>query len=199
MSGRQTTIAALSMTALVLLGLGLQDAGPILLDRSLTRSIQAASALDGVFRAFSAVGSPPGLAAIGGMAALAFAVRRRYAAVIAVVATASVEVLVLALRLVSDRPRPAEELVSVLGGAPGTSFPSGHAAATAALGVVIVAVLDVSARVRVAAAVLAGVVAAGAGISRIYLGVHWPTDVIAGWALGLVTGTVIIGRYPRSS
>jgi undecaprenyl-diphosphatase len=152
-----------------------------------------------VFRAFSAVGSPPGLAAIGGIAALAFAVRRRFAAAIAVVATASVEVLVLAMRFMSDRPRPADELASVLAVAPGTSFPSGHAAATAGLGVVIVAVLDVSARVRGLSAVLAGFVAAGAGISRIYLGVHWPTDVIAGWALGLVTGMLIIAQYRRRS
>ena len=80
------------------------------------------------------------------------------------------------------RPRPFVEHPETRlppGTGKGTSFsmPSGHAAASAALAVVAVMFYPRSRRWTIP---LAG----GVGLSRIYNGVHFPSDVIAGWALG---------------
>jgi len=68
-----------------------------------------------------------------------------------------------------------------------SGFPSGHATAAAAFAVIVVylaarARLSRRARLGVCAGVLAG--AALVGLARIELRAHWPTDVVAGWALG---------------
>jgi undecaprenyl-diphosphatase len=75
------------------------------------------------------------------------------------------------------------------------SFPSGHATDSTAFFValaLVVAIVLLRRPLARAAAVVAGAVLPGAiGISRLVLGVHWPTDVIAGWALGLLVALVV--------
>ena len=82
-----------------------------------------------------------------------------------------------------DRPRPADGLV----GASGSSFPSLHAAYSTFyvwLSVTVVVRLRPG-MARGAAAIAAGIaLAALIGLSRVYLGVHYLSDVNAGWALG---------------
>ena len=74
-----------------------------------------------------------------------------------------------------------------LSGAGGSAFPSGHstqAAATyVALAIVVCAVV-VSPKLRRLLWVLVGAIVFGVGVSRLYLGVHWFSDVIAGWLVG---------------
>ena len=87
-------------------------------------------------------------------------------------------------RLVA-RPRPSPVLRLV--GAHGFAFPSGHTA-TATIGCGLMAVLlwqVVARRWRVPLVTVSVVAAAAVGLSRSYLGVHWPTDVLGGWAYGI--------------
>jgi undecaprenyl-diphosphatase len=67
------------------------------------------------------------------------------------------------------------------------SFPSGHSTLSAATYLtlaMLVASLETRRRTKALAYSLAGVLLVGVGFSRVYLGVHWPSDVLAGWCLG---------------
>lgn len=110
---------------------------------------------------------------------------RRAAALFVLVAVAGGQVLSSLLKLGIDRPRP--ELVPHLADVYTLSFPSGHAMLSA---VTYLTLGALAARVApnraagvylLALAVLATVLV---GASRVYLGVHWPSDVLAGWCAG---------------
>jgi membrane-associated phospholipid phosphatase len=87
------------------------------------------------------------------------------------------------LKLVFARPRP--HLWSWFVVAPGHSFPSGHAVGSAAFlafGAALLVRRRPSWRWPVRAS--AGALALAIGFGRLYLGVHWPSDVVGGWLLG---------------
>ncbi|WP_108483314.1 phosphatase PAP2 family protein [Oceaniglobus ichthyenteri] len=90
-----------------------------------------------------------------------------------------------ALKLGFDRPRP--DLVPHGSAVYTASFPSGHSL-MAALVYLTLAVLVMRTvkqrRMRAYLAFLAVLVVVSVGISRVYMGVHWPTDVLAGWTVG---------------
>lgn len=74
------------------------------------------------------------------------------------------------------------------------SFPSGHSAMAAAVFLTLATVVaSVEPRRRTKALIygLAIIAVLGVGVSRVYLGVHWPTDVLGGWALG--TSWALVG------
>jgi undecaprenyl-diphosphatase len=87
-----------------------------------------------------------------------------------------------------DRPRPmvfsSGHDWSFLSGTSDWSFPSGHTVGATGLAAALVVVLWAT-RWRRPALVAALVVCAGVGVTRVYLGAHYPTDVIAGWALAV--------------
>ena len=112
--------------------------------------------------------------------------RRCSAAALVVAATLGGLLVSHLLKDLYDRPRP--ELVPHLVPVSTASFPSGHAMLSAVvyltLGALLARLVDawwVKLYVIVAALGLTGLV----GLSRVYLGVHYPTDVLAGWAAGL--------------
>jgi undecaprenyl-diphosphatase len=76
------------------------------------------------------------------------------------------------------------------------SFPSGHATDSAAFYLtlaLIVAVFVLRRPLLRVATVAAGAAVVGCiGTSRLVLGVHWPTDVLAGWALGTIVSLVVV-------
>jgi len=86
------------------------------------------------------------------------------------------------------------------------SFPSGHATDSAALyltiGLVLAVIVFRRPLARVLAVVVSGLAAVAIGGSRLLLGVHWPTDVLAGWSLGAlvaltITTAVLVLARPR--
>jgi undecaprenyl-diphosphatase len=90
-----------------------------------------------------------------------------------------------ALKLVFERPRP--DIVAHAARVFTTSFPSGHATLSAitylTLGALL-AGLHETLRFKIYFLSLAILLTIAVGISRIYLGVHYPTDVLAGWCIG---------------
>src|SRR6187200_143322 len=89
-----------------------------------------------------------------------------------------------AIKLVVKRPRPVLEGLPPLGGAPSSlSFPSAHATSSFAVA---------TAMVRVDPAMAATfLVAVALSLGRPYLGMHYPSDVLAGALLGVVLGLIV--------
>jgi undecaprenyl-diphosphatase len=124
------------------------------------------------------------LLTVTAVATLLFHRKRRQALVMGatvILAQVSTELL----KGIYDRPRP--DLVPHGSIVYASSFPSGHSTLSAATYLTlatIVASLEPRRRSKVFIYVLAILIVAAVGCSRVYLGVHWPSDVLAGWTLG---------------
>jgi undecaprenyl-diphosphatase len=91
------------------------------------------------------------------------------------------------LKDVFQRPRP--EIVPHIVYASNTSFPSGHSMLSAVTYLTLGALLARSHQRKALKAyflVIAALLSVMVGVTRVYLGVHWPTDVLAGWTAGAV-------------
>ncbi len=135
------------------------------------------------------------IAAIGAAADL----RRRpravpWTALLATLALIAASLAAGLLKEAVDRVRPAlaEPGLTAIGTIPpDASLPSGHAA-TAAAAAGVVALLHPRLRVPLVALV------AAIGLSRVYLGVHYPSDVLAGVALGAAVAWIVVAAARRA-
>jgi membrane-associated phospholipid phosphatase len=142
--------------------------------------------LTAVAETLNVAGSLAGFAVVAAVGAVTLLLRgRRIEAALAISAPAAAGLLGDGSKLGYDRARPpvAAHLVAVSE----SSLPSGHTLdATIVLGVLAVVVVSLLrgrlARTAVVASACAAIAVAGA--ARVYLGVHWATDVVAGWLLG---------------
>ena len=98
-------------------------------------------------------------------------------------------------KIIAGRPRPAFDAHPVM--THSSSFPSGHSANTMAvfLALALIAAPPAWRRPAVAFALLMTILI---GASRPFLGVHWPSDVLGGWMLGLMTVWIALAVGERS-
>ena len=185
--------AAIGTAAIaVLLGVGLLlDRWPFAFDRAIVLGLRRwggppwlrAAAID-----VTALGSVTVLSLWVGFAVVLLAAQRLWlTAAATLTACLSVSLAIDAVKWDVARPRPTvvPHLVQVAH----SSFPSGHAAGSAAIYLTLAALASQvvpDRRGRHALIVMAVLLTGMIGASRVYLGVHWPSDVLAGWAFGTV-------------
>ncbi|TCS36500.1 undecaprenyl-diphosphatase [Paucimonas lemoignei] len=144
--------------------------------------------LEEVARNITALGSIPVLSLLVIVTVLFLVLaRRRWTALFILLSTSAGMATTFLLKYAFGRPRPDlfphGDMVST------ASFPSGHAMISALVYLTLAALvagLTSSRTLKVYVMGVALILTVIIGISRVYLGVHWPTDVLAGWAAGAV-------------
>ncbi|MGQ0457025.1 MAG: phosphatase PAP2 family protein [Hyphomicrobium sp.] len=184
--------AVLAVLALVGLAIDGDAAG---LDRRILLALRSAGDganpiglkwLQGYMRDVTALGGFGVLSLVVlGVAGFLAATGRRIAAMRVFAISFSGWLAMNAVKLIVQRPRP--DLVPHGAEVYASSFPSGHAMSSAVVYLTLAGALAQATsdpRARAYAFGLASALIALIGVSRVYLGVHWPSDVLGGWALG---------------
>jgi undecaprenyl-diphosphatase len=196
-----------------LLDLAERPDGSTGIDRAVTRwTVEHRDhALTALAHGLSTIGSQVVLLPLTWIVVLALLMRRRViGAALLVLAWAGALGLYNVAKQIVARPRPP--MVLWLTRAGGFSFPSGHASQSAAtFAALLLAVVIWRPRLRAPGWLIVVGLAAGIGWSRVYLGVHWATDVLAGWCAAAAWVSLLIGwrsaasltggsgRFPRGS
>ena len=143
--------------------------------------------LKGTMRDLTALGSPAILVFFVLAVAGALLARRQYHAFgLMMVAPLGARLLNMLLKDLFERPRP--DLSLHLTEVRSASFPSGHAMDSAVIYLTLAALLARLVQPRALKLYFLGLamlLTFLAGVSRVYLGVHYPSDVLAGWSAGL--------------
>ena len=149
--------------------------------------------LDSLVQAVTTLGNPWPMTGVVLTLACLFAALRRYRfALVIVCIGCAAGLLHLGVKILVDRPRPRVSWVQIpVPDQP--SFPSGHAMGSMAiyLGAALLAAKMIRSRRTGVALIVAGaVVGLLVGLSRNYLGVHYPMDVVTGWIGGVICALV---------
>ncbi|MCF7552644.1 phosphatase PAP2 family protein [Pseudonocardia sp. WMMC193] len=144
------------------------------------------AALTVVAKAVTEGGSTVGMGLVAAVAAVVLWLRRRHRdALVTVLATGGAGLLVLVFKIVYARPRPP--VATRLMDETNPSLPSGHALVSIVVLGTLCLILCSLARTtatRVALVAATLVLVVGIGLSRLYLGVHWVSDIATSWLLG---------------
>ena len=140
----------------------------------------------------TALGSPVILGlVVGAVVGYLLLQERRRTALAVTITTLSGELVDSAMKHAFNRPRPT--IVPALRQVFSTSFPSGHAMESAivylTLGTILMRIAD-RRLTKLYCLGVAVLLSALAGISRIWLGVHYPSDVLGGWMIGFVWASI---------
>lgn len=177
--------AALASLAAIWLAMLWFGGGP--LDQRIYEALYAGHRplLAAIARGFTALGEPTVLIGAGVACALWlwWAGRHRLAVVLVAIVALGRGLSEIQKYMIA-RPRPALETHLVL--VKTSSFPSGHATSSMIFFLSLALALTAGTRWHRAAAAGAILLSLCIGLSRVMLGVHWPSDVIGGWAFGLL-------------
>jgi len=190
-------VAAAGMLLFVALALLVTRGQTDAFDRSIVRSLRSAGDpadpigprwLEEVGRDFTALGGYAVLTLVTGFAAGFLWIQRKHHAALFVVAAAVGGSFVMqVLKWLIDRPRP--DVVPHLSYVASASFPSGHSMLSAivylTLGGLLTRFVE-GRRLKAYIVSIALLLTFLVGVSRVYMGVHYPSDVVAGWTGGVV-------------
>ena len=144
------------------------------------------------------LGSPGALALVSLLLfVVLYAQGRRVEDGLLVVSMAGAALLVMAMKTFFRRPRPVPFYGLAVPAS--WSYPSGHATASLCFfaALAIIGTGRVSGRWRVVVWSACGGAALLVGVSRVYLGVHWPSDVLGGWLTGTIWMTSVWVAFRR--
>ena len=197
---------ALGITAFVLLALAAKENKYFAIDLSLARAIQSPdnSVLDSLSRFMTWLGLPPTSNYLAGAVIVGWLLfRRLFAAILqALAGFASVSLYYLVHPMV-DRPRPTEDLIRTVGGLGGSSFPSGHVLIFASFYGTLAYLAFTRIKtpwLRIAVLVVAITPIVLVGFTRVYMGQHWPSDVLASYILGsaIIVAIIQLDRWQQA-
>lgn len=172
------------IVATLLLGLWIASAGTPGIDPAIVRALEGFRARPGFWLAMTRIGDGELRVPVTFAFAAFLVFRRQLPAALVLISVTLVQSLTnSALKSLFARPRP--DLLAHLDTTFDLSYPSGHAAQNAAIYLLVALLIDR----RLLAIALPLVLLIG--VSRIILGVHWPSDVLGGWLEG--AGFALIG------
>lgn len=143
----------------------------------------------------------PLIVVFGAIAGCLLLIRRRWITAFGLLAVLIAIAPVSTIKQLVGRPRPPADLVNVLTSSDSLSFPSGHVfLATVIFGSMIFYADKIVGPNRLFVAAFRAVlifITLDIGFSRLYKGVHWPSDVLGGYLLGSVGLWLMIWVYER--